>query len=201
MGAWHFIVSGRRRGPGRVVVVFASALALLAGGCGKHGQGAKTDSEKAADVAILNDALAAELTTVAAWDRALPHLRGRALAVGRELRGQDQAHLDAITKAVRGLGGEIEAEAEELEPARPAGPGDALRLAYEAENAALAQDLAAPSRLQTGAPRAVTAAIGASHAQHLVLLRQLLGVPPAGAAPQPYESGDEPPPRSGMIRA
>ena len=197
MGAWHFIVSGQRRGSRRVVVVFAAVLALLVGGCGKHGQGAKTDSEKAADVAVLNDALAAELTAVAAWDRALPRLRGRALAVGRELRGQDQAHLDAITKAVRGLGGETEAEAEELEPVRLNGRGEALRLAYEAENAALAQDLAAPSRLRTEAPRAVTAAIGASHAQHLVLLRQLLGVPLAGAAPQPYESGDEPPPGGG----
>jgi hypothetical protein len=197
MGAWHSIVSGQRRGSGRVVVVFAAALALLAGGCGRHGQGAKTDSEKAADVAILNEALAAELTAVAAWGRALPQLRGQALVVGRELRGQDQTHLDAITKAVRGLGGETEAEAEEQEAARPANRDEALRLAYEAENAALAQDLAAPSRLRTEAPRAVTAAAGASHAQHLVLLRQLLGVPLAGAAPQPYESGDEPPPGGG----
>ncbi len=194
MGAWHSIVSGQRRGLGRVVVVSAALLALFASGCGRHGQGAKTDTEKAADVEILNDALAAELTAVATWDRALPRLRGRALVVGHELRGHDQAHLDALTKAIRGLGGETEAEAEELEPAPPAGRADALRLAYEAENAALAQDLAAPSRLQTAAPRAVTAAVGASHAQHLVLLRQLLGAPLAGAVPQPYESGDEPPP-------
>ncbi len=199
MGAWQFIVNAQRRGRGRVVVVSAAALAVavVVGGCGKHGHGAETDSQKAADVALLNEALAAELTAVAAWDRALPRLHGRALLVGRELRGQDQAHLDTLTKAVRGLGGETETEAEEPEQAAPVDRDAALRLAYEAENAALAQDLAAPSRLQSEAPRAVTAAAGASHAQHLALLRQLLGVPLAGAAPQPYESGDEPPPGGG----
>lgn len=193
MGAQYKNVSRRRRGSGRVVVVFTAILMLLAGGCGRHGQGARTDSEKAADVAILNDALAAELTAVAAWDRALPRLRAHALLIGRELRGHDQAHLDALTKAVRGLGGETDAEAEELEPSRPADREEALRLAYEAENAALAQDLAAPSRLQTEAPRAVTAAVAASHAQHLVILRRLLGVPLAETVLQPYESGGEPP--------
>jgi len=196
MGAWQSIVSGQRRGFGRVVVVLAALLALLAGGCGGHGQ-PTTDSEKAADAAILNEALAAELTAVAAWDRALPRLRGQALAVGRELRGADQAHVDALTKVIRGLGEEVEAEADELEPARPAGRAAALSLAYEAENAALDQDLAAPARLQTSAPRATAAAVGASHAQHLVLLRQLLGVPLAGAVPQPYESGGEPAPGGG----
>ncbi len=197
MGAWHWIVSGQRRGPGRVVGVSAVLLALLAGGCGGHGEEAQAESEKAADVAILNDALAAELTAVATWDRALPRLRGRALAVGRELRGQDQVYLDGLTKVIRGLGGETEAEPAELEPARPAARKDALRLAYEAENAALAQDLAAPSRLNASAPRAVTAATAAGQARHLVLLRRLLGVPLVGEAPQPYESGGEPVPGGG----
>jgi ferritin-like protein len=197
MGAWHSIVSEPRRGLGRVVVVSVAFLALLLSGCGGSGGAATADSEKAADLEILNEALGAELTAVAAWDRALLRLRGRALAVGRELRGHDQAHLDALTKVIRGLNGEADAEAAEPEASPPASRGEALRLAYEAENAALSQDLAAPSRLYTAAPRAVTAAIGASHAQHLVLLRQLLGVPLAGSVPDPYESGGEPPPGGG----
>jgi hypothetical protein len=198
MGAWHTTVSGQRRGRGRVVVVSAFLLALLVGGCGGgDDHGAEAAVEKEADVAILNEALAAELTAVAAWDRALPQLRGQALVVGRELRGQDQAHLDALTKVIRGLSGETEAEAAELEPARAESRDDALRVADEMENAALTQDLAAPSSLQTTAPRATTAAIAASHAQHLALLRQLLGVPLSAAVPQPYESGDEPPPGGG----
>lgn len=194
MGAGRIVQSEMRRGFGRAAVLLALVSALVAGGCGRHGHGAATDSEKAADVAILNDALADELTAVAALDRALPLLGGGTLAAVREFRGQDQAHVDALTKAIRGLGGETEAEATEPEAPGPRSWAEALSLAYEAENAALAQDLDAPSRLQASAPRAVTAAIAANHAQHLAILRQALGVPPSAAVPEPYESGDLPPP-------
>lgn len=196
MGAWQSIVSGQRRDPGRVVALSVALLTLLGAGCGGH-KSSTAESEKAADVAILDDALSAELTALAAWDRALAQLKGEALASGRRLRGHDQVHVDTLTKVIRGLDGDVEAEPEELEPTRPAGREEALRLAYEAEDAALAQDLAAPSRLNAAAPRAATAAIGASHAQNLVVLRQLLGVPLVDAVPQPYESGGEPPPGGG----
>ncbi len=58
---------------------------------------------------------------------ALALLRGRdARVVARQLRGQDQAHVDALTKAIRGVGGETEAEAGELEPPGPEEPEEAL---------------------------------------------------------------------------
>jgi Ferritin-like domain len=193
VGVGLVIQSDRRRGFGRAAFLFVLSAALVASGCGRPGHGAATDSEKAADVAILNDSLAAELTAVAALDRALPLLRGEMLAAVREFRGQDQAHVDALTKAIRGLGGEAEAEAAEPETLAPRSSAETLVLAYEGESAALAQDLAAPSRLQTSAPRAVTAAIGANHAQHLVVLRQGFGAPLRDAVPEPYESGELPP--------
>lgn len=194
MGAKQIVFSRARRGFGRAAVFLVLVATLAVCGCGRKGHGAQTDSEKAADVVILNDSLAGELTAVAAFERALPLLRGGMGVVAREFRGQDQAHVDALTKAIRGLGGETEAEAAELEAPGPRNEAEALVLAYEAENAALAQDLAAPPRLQTSAPRSVTAAIGANHAQHLVVLRQGLGASLSAAAPQPYESGDLPPP-------
>jgi predicted small lipoprotein YifL len=201
MGARQIVLSRARRGFGRAAVFLILAATLAVCGCGRKGHGAQTDSEKAADVAILNDSLAGELTAVAAFERALPLLRGGMLVVAREFRGQDQAHVDALTKAIRGLGGEAEAEAAELEAPGPRDEAEALVLAYEAENTALAEDLAAPPRLQTSAPRAVTAAIGANHAQHLVVLRQGLGVPLRDVVPQPYESGDLPPPTTAASRA
>jgi len=196
MGAEHQVVSRQRRGLGRVVVFVGvvCAIAIAAAGCGRKGHGAATDSEKAADVAILNGALAWELTAVAAYDRALPLLRGPSLAVAREFRGQDQAHVNGLTKAIRGLGGETEAEAIPSERGPPPDRSAALTLLYEAENEALAQDLDAPPRLQTSAPRTVAAATAANHAQHLAILRQLLGAALAAAVPQQYESGEEPPP-------
>lgn len=186
-------VSWRRRGFCRAAVFFVAALAVVASGCGRSGQGAKTDNEKAADVELLNAALAQELTTIAAYERGLARLHGPALVLARQFRGQELAHVDALTKAIRGLGGETDAEASELE-SPPKSRAEALVLAYEEENAALAQALDAVPDLQNAAPRTLAAALAASHAQHLALLRQSLGASQAASVPEPFESGEEPPP-------
>ncbi|HEX3608883.1 MAG TPA: ferritin-like domain-containing protein [Solirubrobacterales bacterium] len=185
-----------RRGFGRAVVFLVAALAIPAGGCGQSGHGAATDPEKAADVELLNSALSQELTTVVAYQRAIPHLHGEMLAVARRFRGQDQAHLDALTKAIRGLGGETEAEAAELEPPAPRSRAEALALAYEEEDAALSQAQGSVARLQFDAPRTLAAALAASHAQHLAILRQGLGAGRAASVPYAFEPGDAPPPKS-----
>lgn len=168
-------------------------MAILAG-CGRGGHVAATDSEKAADVEILNAALSQELTTLDVYERGLPLLHGPALVVGRQLRGQDQAHVDALTKAIRGLGGETDAEAGELEDPAPRRQPEALTLFYEEENAALAQALDASTHLQTSAARSLAPSLAVSHAQHLALLRQTLGTGRVASVPEPFETGDLPPP-------
>jgi rubrerythrin len=189
----RYSLSRRRRGIGRVAVVFALlALALCASGCGGGGD-APAESEKAADAEILGGAFERELTAIDAYTRGLALLHGRALVLARELRGQNQEHVDALTKAMRGLGATVEAEAAELEGAGRS-QADALDLAYEQENAALAYYLDAVRHLQTTAPRALATSLAASHAQHLVLLRQALGAPLAAAAPEALEPGDALPP-------
>jgi hypothetical protein len=188
-----FAISSQRRGFGRVAV-FVIALAIVVAGCGRSGQGASTDSEKAADVEVLNTVLSQELTTVDAYQRALALLRGRGLALAGLLRGQDQAHVDAITKAIRMVGGETDAEAAEFEPPGPKSEEEALLLAYEEENASLGEALDAAPDLNTPAPRRLAAALAASHAQHLVVLRQLLGASLAASVPEAFETGDAPPP-------
>jgi hypothetical protein len=188
-----FAISSRRRGLGRVAV-FLSALALVLAGCGKSGHGAATDSEKAADVEVLNALLSQELTTVDSYARVLPRSRGQALAVAEQFRGQDQAHVDAVTKAIRSIGGETDAEAAELEEPAPKTREDALLLAYEVENDSLAEALDAAPHLQTSAPRMLAGALAASHAQHVAALRQLLGEDLASSVPDAFETGDVPPP-------
>lgn len=189
-------VSSKRRGLGRAAAfwLLVALIAFPLAGCGRSGQGALTDSEKAADVEILNGALVRELTLIEAYERGLGSLDGQVLALARELRGQSQAHVDALTKAIRGLGGMTDAEAEALEAARPRDRAEALTLAYEEENAALAYALEVAPRLETDAPQTLAAALAASHAQHVALLRQGLGAGIATAAPEPFESGEEPPP-------
>lgn len=183
----------RRRGASRAVV-FCLAAILVASGCGKHGHGVSTDSEKAADNEILNEILAQELALIESYGPSLDIARGRTRALVLRLRGQDQAHVDALQKGIRGVGGEAVAEPLPLEAKRPTDEAEALALAYEEENAALDQALGSVPRLQTGAPRGLVAALAASHAQHLVVLRQLLGIGLAASVPAPLESGDEPPP-------
>lgn len=188
-----FAISSQRRGLGRAAA-FLIVLAIGVSGCGHSGHGAATDSDKAADVEVLNTVLSQELTTVAAYEQALPRLRGGALAVAGQLRGQNQAHLDAITKAIRGVGGETEAEAGELETPGPKDREEALLLAYEEEKAALGEALDAVPHLNTPAPRTLAASLAASHAQHLIALRQLLGANLAASVPDAFETGDVPAP-------
>ncbi len=184
---------GRRRGAVRVVAFFiVAALAAFAAGCGNDERA--SDDEKAADVEILNAALARELTVASAYARGEGLLRGPYRAVGREFRAQAQEHADAITKAVRGLGGKTDAEQEELDFAGLTDQADFLALVYGLENAALTGYLEAAPRLATEAPRTLAASIGASHAQHLVILRQGLGATPAESASEAFEPGDLPPP-------
>jgi hypothetical protein len=187
-------LSRQRRGFGRAVAFLVAVLAVLVSGCGRPGHGAETDSDKAADVEVLNSILAQELTTVAAYDQVLPQLHGPMLAIARGFREQDQVHVDALTKGVRGMGGETDAEADELEPPGPHGQAEALAFAYEAENAALSEAQSGVAHAGLTAPRALASALAASHAQHLAILRQGLGAGLDGAVPEPFESGDQPPP-------
>ena len=85
-------------------------------------------------------------------------------------------------------------EAAEFEPPGPKSGEEALLLAYEEENASLGEALSAAPDLNTPAPRRLAAALAASHAQHLLVLRQLLGASLAASVSEAFEVGDLPPP-------
>jgi rubrerythrin len=187
----------RRRGIRRAVcLLLVFVLALAASGCGKSGQGAKTDPEKGSDAELLNAALAQELTALDAYTHGLPLLKGPLAAVGRQFRAHEQEYANAILKAIRGLGGEMEAEAADLDLSEVDSEADFLALAYELEGAALSAYLDAAPRLFTAAPRTLAASLAAGHAQHLAVLRQALGADLAAAAPEAFDSGEEPLPNA-----
>jgi Ferritin-like domain len=195
----HLRGYGGRCGLGRTAAVFSlcAAAALLAGGCGKSGHGAGTDPEKGSDAAALNEALSRELTAAQAYAQGLPLLRGRFRAVGREFHAQELEYADALTKAIRGVGGSVDAEQGAPELAGVKSPAGFLALAYGVESLALDTDLAAVPRLNTAAPRALAASLAAGHAQHLVVLRQGLGAGPAASVPEAFDGGEVPPPAVG----
>lgn len=188
---------GRRRGFGRAAALLTSLLLLVASGCGDSGHGAETDPEKGSDAAILNEALARELTLLDAYTQGNPLLRGSRRALGRRLRAQQQEYANALTKAIRGLGGDTEAEAEELDPSRLRDADAYLDLVYELESAALAFYVEGAPRLYTAAPRTLDASLAAGHAQHLVVLRGALGADPAASVPEAFDGGEVPSPAGG----
>jgi len=164
---------GRRRGFGRAVAFLAIALAaasFAATGCGSSGHGAETDPEKGADAEVLNAALAQELTILDAYTRGRALLRGRQRAVGRQLRAEEQEYVDAVTKSIRGLGGNVEAEAEALDFTRIKDQAGFLHFAGELEDAALDFYVDKAAQLYTAQPRTLDAWLAAGHAQHVVTL-------------------------------
>lgn len=182
-----------RRGICRAALLLALCLALAAAGCGKSGQGAKTDPEKGSDAEILNVALAQELALLDLYTAAQPRLKAFA-PVGRLLRAHQQEYVDAIAKALRGLGGEAEAEPAAVDLSGVRGEADLLARAYELENAAYVVYMDAAPRLFTDAPRTLAASLAAAHARHLVALRGGLGASPEEAVAEAFETGEEPPP-------
>jgi Ferritin-like domain len=164
---------GRRRGFGRAASLLAlvlGALALVAAGCGDSGHGAETNPEKGSDAAILNEGLARELTALDAYTRGNGLLRGPERVLGRQLRAQEQEYVDALTKAIRGLGGDTEAVAEKLDFSQVKNRAAFLALAYELESAARDFYVAQAPRLNTAAPRTLDAWLAAGHGGHVALL-------------------------------
>jgi hypothetical protein len=187
---------GRRRGFGRAATALALAFAALcvASGCGGSGRGAETDPEKGSDAAILNEALSRELTMLDAYTRGRLLLHGARRALGRQLRAHEQEYIDALTKGIRGLGGDTEAEPEDLDLSGVEDQAAFLALAYELESAALAFYVEVAPRLYTAAPRTLDASLAAGHAQHLVVLRQALGAGAAASIPEGFDGGEVPAP-------
>jgi rubrerythrin len=179
-----------------IICALVAVLALSVAGCSSEGGGTTTTAaDKEADAEVLNNVLARQLAAVRAHERTLPLLRGPALADARQFRAQEQEHVDAVVKALRGLGEEAEPEEEEIESEeRPKTQAEALEFLYEIESVSVAYYLRAISHLTSSWPRALLGSIAASQAQHLVLLRRALGADRAEMIPEAFEDGTTPSP-------
>lgn len=172
----------------------AAAFSLAACGDGDAGSTTAAVPDKAADAEILNDVLARELAAVRAYDRVLPLLRGQALNSAREFRAQEQEHGNAIVKALRGLGEAAEPAEEEIESEALKTQREALEFLYEVESVSVAYDLRSISYLTSPWPRSLLGSVAANQAQHLVVLRRLLGADLDESIPEAFEDGTIPNP-------
>lgn len=170
----------------------AALLVVALAGCGGKGSTTTAVPDKAADAETMNRVLSRELAAAAAYRRMLPRLHGADLAMASRFRAQEQEHVDAILKALRGLGARAEPKEEEIEAEGLRTRADVLGFLYAVESVSIEDGLRAVVDLTS--QRALLGSIVANQAQHLVLLRRALGAGPLASIPEAFESGTAPPP-------
>jgi hypothetical protein len=196
--ALNRIMRGRlvRRALAFSVVALTLAIGLSA--CGSSGGESTTD--KAADVKVLNEILARQLAAADAYGQALPALRGADLVLAHRFRVQEQEHVDATTKTLRGLEAEADPPAETIEAGELKTAKDAMHFLYELESATIDAELSAVDKLTIGWPRPLVASMAANQAQRLVLIRRALGAGPLQLVPEAFETGETAAPDEMMQR-
>ncbi len=171
-----------------LLAVPLAALAIGLGACGGGGGDSATD--KAGDVAVLNEVLARQLAAVEIYEQVMPVLHGGDLAAARTFLAQEQEHVDATTKTLRGLDAEADPPAETIEFGRLGSPREVIELLHEMESATIDLELHAVSRLTIAWPRPLVASMAANQAQRLVLIRRALGAGPLESVPEAFETGE-----------
>lgn len=190
----------RGRGMRRALLLAAVATGLAAGLVACGGSSGKSAADPKADAAVLNQILGRQIAAVSAYGEALPALRGAELAMARRFRAQEQEHVDATTKTLRGLEQAAEPASETIDAGELRSAGDALDFLYRLESATIDAELNAVGRLTIGWPRPLIAAMAANQAQRLVLIRRALGAGPLELIPEAFETGETPAPEEMMRR-
>jgi len=146
------------------------------------------------DAELLDKVLARQEAAAAAYSKVIPELSP---ALGKRalyFRRQEEEHIDATIKALRGLGAPAEPAVEPIETGELKSERERLTFFYEVESSTIDEELSAISKLEAAWPRSLLASTVANQAQHLTLLRQALGAGPLNSAAAPFENGTEPPP-------
>ena len=179
------------------------AVLLIAGilaGCGGGGSSTTTATEAATtqpssgDAEVLDTVLSRQEAASAAYAKVIPALSPHLSHVASYFRSQEQEHIDAVLKALRGLNSPAEPTPEPLDTSGLKSDRERLVFLYEVESATIDEELSAISKLEASWPRSLLASTVANQAQHLTLLRQALGTGPLASVPVPFENGTAPPP-------
>ncbi len=136
------------------------------------------------DVDILNQALDLEHTAIAAYTAGAKLLTGEALTIVRKWRGQEQEHAAGLERAIKQMGGTPHVPKQSYAEVigDPKSQADILKLASVIENALVQGYVGAIPRLTEPKLRATAAAIVTNEAEHITLLRGLLGLTPVPSA-------------------
>ncbi len=182
----------------RRVLLLGVLATVIAGSLVACGGGSDSAIDQEGDVEVLNEILARQLAAVDAYGEVLSALRGADLAAAREFLSQEQEHVDATMKTLRGLEGDADPPAETIEAEGVEGRRDALEFLYEMESATIDAELSAVAKLTIAWPRPLVAAMAGNQAQRLVLIRRALGAAPLETIPEAFETGETPAPQAMM---
>jgi len=151
-------------------------------------------AEESADAELLNHVLGRQEAAIAAYGQVIPKLAPRLAPMAAYFRAQEQEHVDAVLKAMRGLKSSPEPSEEAIEVGDLTSDRERLEFLYEVESATIDEELSAISSLEASWPRSLLSSTVANQAQHLTLLRQALGAGPLASVPVPFENGTAVPP-------
>jgi hypothetical protein len=152
-------------------------------------------SAESEDALLLDKVLSRQEAAVDAYAEVIPTLAApRLRGMAAYFRAQEQEHVDATIKALRGLSATAEPEAEPVEAGELKTDRERLEFLYEVEGATIDEELSAIGKLEASWPRELLASVVGNQAQHRTLLRQALGAGPLASAPEPFENGTAPAP-------
>jgi rubrerythrin len=198
--------AGGRRSRIFLALPVLMVLGAILAGCGDGGGGETNTTstaavehtpaaeEQASDAEMMNVALSQELTLIQVYNHSLRLLHGEEAELARQFLAQEQEHVDGITRTLRGLQGETDAEGEEVDYTRVKTAEDAVLQLYGMTNLQLRHYIDDVAHLNTVAPRSFVTTMAANEAQHQVAFRQLLGADLGEAVPEAFDGGEVPPP-------
>jgi hypothetical protein len=182
------VASGDRRRDGisrRSILLGAGATvgAVLLDGCGSKAAKPAPNSEvNGADADLLNEVFMLENMAVAAYARIAGSLTGPARALAHTIGQQEAQHARKLEPAIRALGGRPTPARQDYDvPALDGGPA-ALAFVGGIENTLIAAYIDVLPKLSNTIARAIAASIVNNEAQHLALVTQARGLPPAPVA-------------------
>jgi Ferritin-like domain len=176
---------------GLIRAAAASAGAALLAGCGSkslHQQLRRTPAVALSDVELLNRLLDVEHLTIAAYTAGIPLLAPSTAKAAKRFLEQETEHAVGLAGLVKSAGGKGNAPAPSYDLGHPRSTADVLALLHRTESAQLAAYLDVIPRLEPGPVRARAAGYLANDAQHVTVLREMLGEP---ALPSAFVTGRE----------
>ncbi len=176
----------RRRLLGMAGAGLGGASAALLAACGDDTKNPNVqtgpDESDEADVEMLNSVLDLELRAVEGLKAAAGALRRPRLQIAKDFLEHEQAHVDALSSAIRDAGGTPNRARSDYDFPRLRSEHEALRFAAGLADTAIAAYIDALPKLSRAQLRATVASIATVEAEHLAVLRGALGEPQLAGA-------------------